>query len=102
MMLSRPEMNGATPDSTGTPAPVAAGLHYAASRSTPPRGSLEACQGPCQTVSLSAFFNQRKQSELQGVVMANTAQARKRARQSVERNARNAAQRSELRTAIKK
>jgi len=34
--------------------------------------------------------------------MANTAQARKRARQSVKRNAHNAAQRSELRTAIKK
>ncbi|MEO8631056.1 MAG: 30S ribosomal protein S20, partial [Betaproteobacteria bacterium] len=34
--------------------------------------------------------------------MANTAQARKRARQSIQRNAHNAAQRSELRTAIKK
>jgi len=34
--------------------------------------------------------------------MANTAQARKRARQSLKRNAHNAAQRSELRTAIKK
>jgi len=34
--------------------------------------------------------------------MANTAQARKRARQSLERNARNAAQRSEMRTALKK
>jgi small subunit ribosomal protein S20 len=34
--------------------------------------------------------------------MANTAQARKRARQSLTRNAHNAAQRSELRTAIKK
>ena len=34
--------------------------------------------------------------------MANTAQARKRARQSLRRNAHNAAQRSELRTALKK
>jgi small subunit ribosomal protein S20 len=34
--------------------------------------------------------------------MANTAQARKRARQSLERNAHNAAQRSEMRTALKK
>jgi len=34
--------------------------------------------------------------------MANTAQARKRARQSLKRNAHNAAQRSELRTALKK
>ena len=34
--------------------------------------------------------------------MANTAQARKRAHQSVERNAHNAAQRSEMRTALKK
>jgi len=34
--------------------------------------------------------------------MANTAQARKRARQSVLRNAHNAAQRSEMRTALKK
>ena len=34
--------------------------------------------------------------------MANTAQARKRSRQSIKRNAHNAAQRSELRTAIKK
>jgi small subunit ribosomal protein S20 len=34
--------------------------------------------------------------------MANTAQARKRSRQSLKRNAHNAAQRSELRTAIKK
>ena len=34
--------------------------------------------------------------------MANTAQARKRAHQSTKRNAHNAAQRSELRTAIKK
>ncbi len=34
--------------------------------------------------------------------MANTAQARKRAHQSIKRNLHNAAQRSELRTAIKK
>ncbi|HTS55674.1 MAG TPA: 30S ribosomal protein S20 [Burkholderiales bacterium] len=34
--------------------------------------------------------------------MANTAQARKRARQSVLRNAHNAAQRSEMRNALKK
>jgi len=34
--------------------------------------------------------------------MANTAQARKRARQSMLRNAHNAAQRSEMRTALKK
>ena len=34
--------------------------------------------------------------------MANTAQARKRARQSLTRNAHNTARRSELRTAIKK
>jgi small subunit ribosomal protein S20 len=34
--------------------------------------------------------------------MANTAQARKRSRQSIKRNAHNTAQRSELRTAIKK
>jgi len=34
--------------------------------------------------------------------MANTAQARKRARQSVQRNAHNSAQRSEMRTALKK
>jgi small subunit ribosomal protein S20 len=34
--------------------------------------------------------------------MANTAQARKRARQSLQRNAHNSAQRAELRTAIKK
>jgi small subunit ribosomal protein S20 len=34
--------------------------------------------------------------------MANTAQARKRSRQSVKRNAHNSAQRSEVRTAIKK
>ncbi|MHB1360377.1 MAG: 30S ribosomal protein S20 [Rhodocyclaceae bacterium] len=34
--------------------------------------------------------------------MANTVQARKRARQSVERRAQNMSQRSELRTAIKK
>ena len=34
--------------------------------------------------------------------MANTAQARKRARQSLQRNAHNAAQRSEMRTALKK
>jgi small subunit ribosomal protein S20 len=34
--------------------------------------------------------------------MANTAQARKRARQAVERRAQNMSQRSELRTAIKK
>jgi len=34
--------------------------------------------------------------------MANTAQARKRSRQSLKRNAHNAAQRSELRTALKK
>jgi small subunit ribosomal protein S20 len=34
--------------------------------------------------------------------MANTAQARKRARQSVKQRAQNMAQRSELRTAIKK
>ncbi len=33
--------------------------------------------------------------------MANTAQARKRARQAVKQNAHNASQRSELRTAIK-
>ena len=33
--------------------------------------------------------------------MANTAQARKRARQAVKQNAHNSAQRSELRTAIK-
>jgi small subunit ribosomal protein S20 len=47
-----------------------------------------------------AFFNPFKL--VQGVVMANTAQARKRARQSIKRNAHNAAQRSALRTAIKK
>ena len=41
-------------------------------------------------------------SPYEGVVMANTAQARKRARQSTKRNAHNSAQRSELRTAIKK
>jgi small subunit ribosomal protein S20 len=34
--------------------------------------------------------------------MANTAQARKRARQSLERNAHNVGQRSEMRTALKK
>lgn len=34
--------------------------------------------------------------------MANTAQARKRARQSQKRNAHNSAQRSEMRTALKK
>jgi small subunit ribosomal protein S20 len=34
--------------------------------------------------------------------MANTAQARKRARQSLERNAHHASQRSEMRTALKK
>ncbi len=34
--------------------------------------------------------------------MANTAQARKRARQSIKQNMHNASQRSELRTAIKK
>ena len=34
--------------------------------------------------------------------MANTAQARKRARQSLQRNAHNSAQRSEMRTALKK
>jgi len=33
--------------------------------------------------------------------MANTAQARKRARQSIKRRARNVSQRSELRTAVK-
>jgi small subunit ribosomal protein S20 len=38
----------------------------------------------------------------QGVVMANTAQARKRARQAVKQNAHNSSLRSELRTAIKK
>lgn len=36
------------------------------------------------------------------LIMANTAQARKRARQAVKQRARNMAQRSELRTAIKK
>ena len=39
---------------------------------------------------------------LLGVVMANSAQARKRARQSVKQNAHNSSLRSELRTAIKK
>jgi len=34
--------------------------------------------------------------------MANTAQARKRARQSLQRNAHNSGQRSEMRTALKK
>ena len=34
--------------------------------------------------------------------MANSAQARKRAKQAIKRNARNAAQRSHFRTAIKK
>ena len=34
--------------------------------------------------------------------MANTAQARKRARQSIKQNMHNASQRSELRTAVKK
>jgi small subunit ribosomal protein S20 len=37
-----------------------------------------------------------------GVVMANSAQARKRARQAVKQNAHNSSLRSELRTAVKK
>jgi small subunit ribosomal protein S20 len=43
-----------------------------------------------------------RRTEFQGVVMANSAQARKRARQAVKQNAHNSSLRSELRTAVKK
>lgn len=39
---------------------------------------------------------------IKGLVMANSAQARKRARQSIKQNMHNASLRSELRTAVKK
>jgi small subunit ribosomal protein S20 len=41
-------------------------------------------------------------TEFQRITMANTAQTRKRARQSIKQNAHNSGLRSELRTAIKK
>lgn len=47
------------------------------------------------------FANARRLQVLGNLFMANTAQARKRARQAIKQNAHNSSQRSTLRTAVK-
>jgi small subunit ribosomal protein S20 len=66
-----------------------------------PRRNEAACPGQEYSVLLRVFFPARQ--KLKGTrIMANTAQARKRARQSEATRARNASQKSALRTAVKK
>jgi small subunit ribosomal protein S20 len=105
VVAARRRFTGGGPDPAGTGRAAggrrAAGVEATSGSGARPLRNEAACPERGKSVLSSVFFPARQ--KLKGIrIMANTAQARKRARQSEATRARNASQKSALRTAVKK